>query len=101
MPTVSKLQRFLACLLCALLISAVLDSVPDPPIIKPHGDKIATVYLVSPQQFADRSVGELVVKSPSLLHHVDDGVRSDHERVLPLAPLLKQASDSSPPAVLI
>lgn len=96
LQAISRIQRFLGCLLCALLISAALDSVPDPPVVKPRREKIVSVCLTSPQNVADRSVYRIPVVSP-LRHCVDTGSRADDERAVPVPPLLKQASDSSPP----
>jgi hypothetical protein len=94
---VSRLQRFLAFLLCAALISAALDNVPDPPVIKPHRDKIASVYLMSPHLLADRGTQERAVTPPAAARRVELGSCLDNQRAVPVPPLLKQASDSSPP----
>jgi hypothetical protein len=79
------------------LLSAALDSIPDPPVVQPHHETIASGYLISPQQVADRSFDELGFGSPPRLHRVAAAWRVEIERAVPAPPLLKQASDSSPP----
>jgi hypothetical protein len=94
-------RQLLGWLLCILILSAALDKVPDPPVIKPHRDKSGTVCLISPHQPIDRGVSEVAPGPTPPLYRFDTSWQCESKRLLPAEPLLLQAADSSPPISLL
>jgi hypothetical protein len=94
-------QRFLGWLLCALVLSAALDNIPDPPVIKPHRDKAASACLINPQQAADCSFNRAAFRPAAPVLRFEGGCDFKTKRPLPAEPLLIQASDSSPPVSVL
>jgi hypothetical protein len=99
LKAISRFQRLLGWLLCAFVLSAALDNVPDPPVIKPHHNRAASVCLTGPHHVAnhERDLDRGLASAPTPLRRFDQSRRSESKPLLPLAPLLSQASDSSPP----
>lgn len=87
----------LYCLLCAFLLVASLDTIPDPPAIGPHGVDAKAFALDShAASIVDRQA-EPHGARPILIPLVDPGrLIRPHFTLLPEV-LLSRASDSSPP----
>ncbi len=94
-------KPLLAYLLCALIVIASVDRVPDPPSVKPHHDKAAKLCFGGQHQSAPDNdlVFEQTVlcTSPpaSLIAWIVPGESRPEP---PFALCLRQAGDSSPPA---
>ena len=93
-------KPLLAYLLCALIVIASVDRVPDPPFVKPHHDKAAKLCFGGQHQSAPDT--DLVFKQ-TLLDASPPApifawsVPCKNRPQLPLATCLRQACDSSPP----
>jgi hypothetical protein len=98
------MHRFVSGLLCALILFASLDRVPDPPVVKPNRDKASVVCAYSPlatKCFPDRDPVFAVqtafssFTSPTLILHSRELISRNPS----FPPYLKiwRASDSSPP----
>jgi hypothetical protein len=93
-------KPLLAYLLCALIVIASVDRVPDPPFVKPHHDKVAKLCFDGAHQPAPD--GDLVFE-PALFHASPEtrvfawGISYDDGPQPPSATYFRQACDSSPP----
>lgn len=94
---VSKVQQFLGSLLCALVLIASIDRVPDPPSLKPqHDTAISFGASCHHSPVADQG------RSSDLAPHQEEAQcflwnALSAEKLLPSLIRLDQASDSSPP----
>lgn len=93
-------KPLLAYLLCALIVIASVDRVPDPPFVKPHHDKAAKLCFGGQHQSApDRDLlfkQTLLDESPPAAAFAWNFPYESRPQ-LPLAACLHQACDSSPP----
>ena len=94
-------KPLLAYLLCALIVIASIDRVPDPPFVKPHHDKAAKLCFGGQHQSNPDS--DLLLKQ-TLIHPSPQAlvfawsVPCENRSQVPFATCLRQACDSSPPA---
>ena len=90
-------------LLCALILIASVDRVPDPPVVKPHQDKAATLCFSSHQLATDqnRTLDRVLFDPSRQVRFVDWSFLSESKPPLPCTTYRSQASDSSPPASLL
>jgi hypothetical protein len=92
--------RIAACLLCLFIVAAALDSLPDPPAVKPHRSGIALVSL--PHQHLSAAVKNTVVDCVSCVPHFQESLFSLSEIFESRRPFFRlefvqRAIDISPP----
>ena len=97
---IGKWQLAATWLLCALLVAASLDKIPDPPAVGPHGNE------AKPAGLNDHRDGPLSqtlkctrpeLAYPVAVRWLDLGKVFKIARHVPRASQMRQASDSSPP----
>ena len=85
-------------LICAFILVASFDRLPDPPAVKPHG-RMAKVLNVSGHHercFDKDRDWSLSVRPPESRFDFETVLEAEH--LIHLSRLMLQASDSSPPA---
>jgi hypothetical protein len=95
-----KTQQLLSCLLCVFILISSVDSIPDPPSIKPHYDaaisfKTGGHHLPMVNQDCVSDVASFHPFAQVRFFRLS--LLSDDNLLLPAASHLHQASDSSPP----
>jgi hypothetical protein len=97
---IGRWQLMATWLLCAFLMAAYLDKLPDPPAVGPHGNEAKAAYLI------DHREGSLnpgyrwarsLVPSLVVVRWLDSGIVFAAAHFVPCATQMRQASDSSPP----
>jgi hypothetical protein len=92
--------RIAACVLCLVIVAVALDSLPDPPAVKPHGRGIALVSL--PHQHLSAEVKNNVVDCVSRVPHFQASLFSlgeifESRRPFFRLEFVQRAIDISPP----
>lgn len=88
-------------LLCAFLMAAYLDRLPDPPAVGPHGNEAKAACLNDHREGSldqDRRWTGSVLPSLVVVRWLDSGTVSAAAYYGPCATQMRQASDSSPPS---
>jgi hypothetical protein len=97
---IAKFRTFTVRLLCALVVLASLDNLPDPPAVNPHPTGASVLsggnHVAS---FFDQNKPGGPVHAPPLapVYWFDFAKTFGAYALTNCAPLVRQASDSSPP----
>jgi hypothetical protein len=93
-------KPFLAYLLCVLIVIAAVDRVPDPPFLKPHHDKAATLCFgghYQPDSDRDPAFEQTLLHALPEVPVFGWSVPCGNTPQPRFALCLRQACDSSPP----
>ena len=88
-------------LLCAFLMAAYLDKLPDPPAVGPHGNEAKAACLNDHREGSldqGRRWARSLVPSLVVVRWIDSGIVFAAAYHVPCATQMRQASDSSPPS---
>jgi len=87
-------------LLCAFLMAAYLDKLPDPPAVGPHGNEAKAASLNDHREgsFNQGHGSRALLPSLVVVRWIDYGIVFAATYHVPCAKQVRQASDSSPPS---
>ena len=87
-------------LICAFILAASLDKVPDPPAVKPHGSAAKELRGSTHHEGSFEQDRNWSLSVPaSVMRWFDFGGVFEPEHPIRCARLVRQASDSSPPSL--
>jgi hypothetical protein len=91
--------RILTCLLCLIVVGAVLDSLPDPPAVKPSSIQKNPVSRLTHSPFAATTTFTSDCLSCSLQLHINfiPTAQVLESPSFPSEPFVFHAADTSPP----
>jgi hypothetical protein len=85
-------------LICAFILTASLDQLPDPPAVKPHGSVAKELHINGHHQgFFDQDRNWSVSAPAFVVRCFDFGRVVETDYPIQRARLVRQAADSSPP----
>jgi len=93
--------RILACFLCLLLIGAALDTLPDPPAVKPQRSQnhLASPLLHQVKVLAEHRALDGLTTGFHLQADLSSNGQSFAAQLASLEPLVFRAADASPPTI--
>jgi hypothetical protein len=91
--------RILTCMLCLFVVGAALDSLPDPPAVKPSSSQKYSISRITHRPIAaiTKVTAEWLPCSLQLHTNFIPTTRVSESLSLPAEPLVFHAADTSPP----
>ena len=97
---IARWQLVASWLLCAFIMTAYLDKLPDPPAVSPHGNEVKAPCLNDHREGSfeqGRRWARSLLPSLVVVRWIDSGIVFAAAHHVPCARQMRQASDSSPP----